>query len=392
MNILMISDVYFPRVNGVSTSIETFRKELFQRGASVTLIAPDYGGHEKEEDIIRIPSKQVMFDPEDRMMSYKSVLALKEDLGKKNFDLIHIQTPFVAHYAGIALAKALGLPKIVTYHTFFEEYLYHYIPFLPSSWMRAFARRFSRTQCNEVEGIVVPSSAMAATLEEYGVRKPLHLIPTGIPEAMFEEGDGAAFREKYGIAADIPMLLFVGRVAFEKNIEFLIHAANIARSKMPDLLLVIAGEGPALKSLEKLANSLRLEQNVKLIGYLDREKGLKDCYSAADAFVFASRTETQGLVLLEAMASGVPVIATAHMGTKDILKAESGAVVPGDEMHEFAEAMTDLLAKPGIRSERSLMVKRYAKSWSSGAMAEKMKALYGKMCKGSASGTPITVR
>ena len=392
MNVLMISDVYFPRVNGVSTSIETFRKELSQRGASVTLIAPDYGAHGEEKDIIRIPSKKVMFDPEDRMMSYRSIIALKEELRDREFDLVHIQTPFVAHYAGVAMAKELGVPKIVTYHTFFEEYLYHYIPFLPASWMRALARRFSRTQCNDVDGIVVPSHAMAKTLEQYGVQKPLHLIPTGIPEAMFESGERAAFREKYGIPHDTPVMLFVGRVAFEKNLEFLLHATDMARRKIPDLLLVIAGEGPALKSIEKLAGSLNLEKNVRMIGYLDREKGLRDCYSAADVFVFASRTETQGLVLLEAMAAGVPVISTAHMGTKDILKEESGAVVPQDDVTDFAEAITDMIHKVEVRSERALQAHRYARTWSSGAMADKMRDLYKNMKEGSSTGAPITVR
>jgi glycosyltransferase involved in cell wall biosynthesis len=392
MNVLMISDVYFPRVNGVSTSIETFRKELSRRGASVTLVAPDYGGHGEEEDIIRIPSKKVMFDPEDRMMSYGAILEQKEELRNRQFDLVHIQTPFVAHYAGVALAKELGLPKIVTYHTFFEEYLYHYIPFLPASWMRALARRFSRTQCNDVDGIVVPSHAMAKTLEQYGIQKPLHLIPTGIPEAMFESGERIAFRDKYGIAHDTPMMLFVGRVAFEKNIEFLLHATDLARRQIPELLLVIAGEGPALRSIEKLACTLRLEKNVRMIGYLDREKGLKDCYSAADLFVFASRTETQGLVLLEAMAAGVPVISTAHMGTKDILKEESGAVVPQDDIGEFAAAIVHMISEVEKRSERALQAHRYARIWSSGAMADKMRSLYKNMKEGSSTGASITVR
>ena len=382
MNVLMISDVYFPRVNGVSTSIETFRKELCERNAKVTLIAPDYGSHGNEDGIIRIPSKKVMFDPEDRMMAYKAIVRMKEELGAHKYDLVHIQTPFVAHYAGTALARALGIPKIVTYHTFFEEYLFHYVPFLPASWMKAFARRFSRNQCNEVDGIVVPSAAMADTLRNYGVKKPLHLIPTGIPDAMFEKGDGRAFREKNGIAQDAPVMLFVGRVAFEKNIEFLLHVTDIARKTLPELQLIIAGEGPAEKSIERMVKSMHLEQHVKMIGYMDRARGLKDCYGAADAFVFASRTETQGLVLLEAMAAAVPVISTAHMGTKDILKTESGAFVPQDDVNEFAEAVIRMLSDAEMRKERALQAHRYARTWSSGAMTEKLTKLYEGMNKG----------
>ena len=385
MNVLMISDVYFPRVNGVSTSIETFRNELAKRGAKVTLIAPEYSDHPGREDIIRIPSRTVMFDPEDRMMAYDSIKRLGRDLKAARFDLIHIQTPFVAHYAAISLARELELPTVVTYHTFFEEYLYHYVPFLPAAWMRGFARRFSRTQCNSVDAIVVPSSAMMKTLEEYGVNKPMHIIPTGIPEDMFAGGERDAFRRKHGIAMDAPVALFVGRVAFEKNIGFLLHATLHARKAIPNLVLVVAGEGPALKSLEKQVRAMRLEENVKLIGYLDREKQLRDCYAAADAFVFASRTETQGLVLLEAMAAGLPVVSTAHMGTCDILKPGSGSVVPDDDPESFAKGMVRVLSDEDLRKRMGIEARSYAAQWHSGVMAEKMKNLYQELTSGSST-------
>ncbi len=392
MNVLMISDVYFPRVNGVSTSIETFRNELLRKNAGVTVIVPAYGEDARQEGVIRIPSRGVMFDPEDRMMAYGAIMAQTDLLREQGFDIVHIQTPFVAHYAGIALAKALNLPTVVTYHTFFEEYLFHYVPFLPAEWLRGLARRFSRKQCNDVDAVVVPSNAMARTLADYGVEKPLHIIPTGIPGEMFSKGRRGAFRELHGIAESTPVMLFVGRVAFEKNIEFLLHAADIARKTVPELLLIIAGEGPAARSIEKLVKTLRLEDNVRLIGYMDRERLLKDCYSAADVFVFASRTETQGLVLLEAMAAGLPVISTAHMGTRDILKPNSGSVVPDDDPQSFAGEMVRVLSDRELRSELSVQAENYAEQWSAAAMAQKMMDLYGEMTAKSSTGAAIAVR
>ncbi|HKJ08090.1 MAG TPA: glycosyltransferase, partial [Gammaproteobacteria bacterium] len=170
MRILMISDVYFPRVNGVSTSIQTFRQAFEARGHTVSLIAPDYRqATDGTEDVLRIPSRQVLMDPEDFMMQRRSVRRLTDALRERNFDLLHIQTPFVAHYAGSALARQLGIPRVETYHTFFQEYLYHYVPFLPKSWMREAARKFSRWQCNAVDAVVVPSSAMLEVLRGYGV-------------------------------------------------------------------------------------------------------------------------------------------------------------------------------------------------------------------------------
>jgi len=160
MKILMLSDVYFPRVNGVSTSIQTFRRELQELGHEVWLVAPEYGQPMvHEQGIERVISRQVLFDPEDRMMRPRLLAQQLAMLRSCKFDLIHVQTPFVAHYAGLRLARRLGVPCVETYHTFFEEYLFHYLPFLPKGVWRVVARQFSRRQCNQLDGLVVPSRA-----------------------------------------------------------------------------------------------------------------------------------------------------------------------------------------------------------------------------------------
>jgi len=374
----MISDVYFPRVNGVSTSIETFRHDLHDLGIATALIAPDYAAAPApaEPDVIRIPARFLPLDPEDRMMRLAPIRELTARLREQRYDLIHIQTPFVAHYAGIELADALGVPRIETYHTFFEEYLFHYVPFLPRRWLRGFARRFSRIQGNQVDALIVPSRAMRERLAQYGVRRPMHVLPTGIPLARFAGGDGAAFRARFGIAPGRPTVAYVGRVAFEKNIDFLLRATALARRSVPDLLLVVTGEGPALKSLKRLARRLRIEDNVLFVGYLDRRSGLVDGYCAADAFVFASRTETQGLVLLEAMALGVPVVSTAVMGTRDILDAGRGALVSPDNEEDFASQMVRLLQNGEFRARLALEARDYAQEWNATTMARRLTDFY----------------
>ncbi|MBS1137560.1 MAG: glycosyltransferase [Proteobacteria bacterium] len=374
----MISDVYFPRVNGVSTSIETFRHDLHDLGIATALIAPDYAAAPApaEPDVIRIPARFLPLDPEDRMMRLAPIRELTARLREQRYDLIHIQTPFVAHYAGIELADALGVPRIETYHTFFEEYLFHYVPFLPRRWLRGFARRFSRIQGNQVDALIVPSRAMRERLAQYGVRRPMHVLPTGIPLARFAGGDGAAFRARFGIAPGRPTVAYVGRVAFEKNIDFLLRATALARRSVPDLLLVVTGEGPALKSLKRLARRLRIEDNVLFVGYLDRRSGLVDGYCAADAFVFASRTETQGLVLLEAMALGVPVVSTAVMGTRDILDAGRGALVSADNEEDFASQMVRLLQNGELRARLALEARDYAQEWNATTMARRLTDFY----------------
>ncbi len=388
LKILFISDVYFPRINGVSTSINTFVRQMQSLGHEVHLIAPDYEiatadeaknseANNNNDWIRRIPARSIYFDPEDKLMKYGEAMKLLPELEKEKYDIIHVHTPFVAHYLGLKLASALNIPCIETYHTFFEDYLHHYLPWVPKSLARCMARMISKRQCNAVNAIVAPSQPMLDVLRGYGVKVPAEVIPTGLQEHSFKEADGQAFRLKYGIALDRPMLLYVGRVAFEKNIHFLLEMTKILIEKRPDVLLVVTGEGPAEVSLHKLAKTLGLENNIKFIGYLDRSTELNACYESADIFVFASKSETQGLVLLEAMAQGTPVVAIAELGTASILIEGKGALIANDNTLEFAERVHQLLIYPEQRFELGRRAKAYAlEKWTAKLQAERMISFY----------------
>jgi len=299
---------------------------------------------------------------------------------------VHVQTPFIAHYAGLRIARELGVPCVATYHTFFEEYLYHYVPFAPRGLMRAFAREISRRQGNQVDALVVPSRAMLTALTDYGVRSPMTVLPTGIRCTELAGGDGAAFRQRHGIPAGRPLLVHIGRVAFEKNIEFLLRMLPAVRLRHPDVLLVIAGEGPALPRLKKIVNERHLEASVMFVGYLERATTLLDCFRAADVFVFASRTETQGLVLLEAMATGAPVVSIAEMGAIDILEAGRGAVVASHDEDAFAGAVCRLLDSPALRRQLSEEGVRYAAEWDASLKARQLEDFYTGVMDAHAAG------
>ena len=375
LQVAMISDVYFPRINGVSTSIETFRTAMRQHGVDVRLLVPDYDGQSNDPAIIRVPARKVPFDPEDRIASWKAMHQAARALARTS-DLIHIQTPFVAHYAGIAAARATGLPVVATYHTLFEEYLHHYLPIVPKYLTRSLARVMSRTQCNALDGLIVPSSAMCDRLKQYGVHTSMTVLPTGIPTQHFEQGDGHRFRQTLSISDSTPLLLFVGRVAHEKNIGFLLQVMKHVKLQHPLARLVITGEGPALQALKADAERLQLGESVIFIGYLDRSRELVDAYAAATAFVFASRTETQGLVLLEAMAAGAPVIALSEMGTADILRSGQGCIVPADTVEAFADAVIGLLSDQERRTRLSEQAVAYASQWSDQALAARLADFY----------------
>jgi glycosyltransferase involved in cell wall biosynthesis len=225
-------------------------------------------------------------------------------------------------------------------------------------------------------------------LRSYGINVPAQVIPTGLQDKSFEPADGNAFRAKYGIPLNKPMLLYVGRVAFEKNIDFLLGMAKVLSDERPDILLVVTGEGPAEKSLHQLAKSLNLQKNIQFIGYLDRETELNACYQAADVFVFASKSETQGLVLLEAMAQGTPVVAIAELGTASILIEGEGSLIATENTTEFASRVLQLLIYPEQCAALGLRAREYAlEKWTAKVQAERMIAFYQTLKPVTASTT-----
>ena len=378
MNILFISDVFFPRVNGVSTSINTFATELRALGHQVTLIAPSYTDEDKQEEwIVRVPSHKIYFDPEDRLMNFGKLKALLPWIRDKHFDVIHIHTPFTAHYVGIHFGKKLDIPVVETYHTFFEDYLHHYLPFIPQFISRKLARTISRRQCNAVDGIVSPSKPMLDVLKQYGIKTPAEVVATGLDESSFASVDGEHFRMSHDIPLAQPMLLFVGRVAHEKNIGFLLEMHVELIKKHPDALLVITGEGPAEESIKHSIEKLGISNKVRMIGYLDRSHELIACYKAADIFVFASKSETQGLVLLEAMAQGTAVVAIAELGTKSILIEGEGVLIAKDDINDFADKVSVLLSDAPKRQMIGEKGRQYAQEkWGVGVLAKKVAKFY----------------
>jgi glycosyltransferase involved in cell wall biosynthesis len=387
MKILLLSDVYFPRVNGVSTSIRTFAESLAGMGHAVTIVAPDYGnasGQAEHDgggayDVIRLPSRKVFFDPEDRLITGAALRAALARLEREPWDVIHVHTPFRAHRLGVKLARRIGRPIVETYHTHFEEYVGLYLPWLPSGLLRAFARNMSRRLCHEVDHIIVPSPQMVEVLHGYGIQTPHTVLPTGIDLAQFRAGSGAAFRLKHRIADDRPTLVTVSRLAREKNIGFLVEVTQRLLAEFPDLLFIVAGEGPDSERLKQLVTRQGLGDNVRFFGNLDRRSELLDCYRAGDVFVFASPTETQGLVLVEAMALGRPIVSTAVLGTATVLKDAGGARISREDPVEFAFHIAELLRSPEQREMLSAESLIDARIWSAEALMQRVVDLYASL-------------
>ncbi len=379
MRILMISDTYFPRISGVGTSIRSFRQGLELLGHEVDLLIPDYGSRTAEaRGIYRIPARKIPFFPEERFMQPRALLKIKSSLRARQYDILHIQTPFVAHYLGNHLARSLNLPVISSYHTYFEAYLGHYYGKIPGPLRKAMARIPSRKQCAAVNGLIVPSQAMAEVLWKYGVRTTTRVIPTGIRIEQQIRGmdDRRNFRARHHLDQQRPVLLYAGRMAPEKNIGLLLSMLKLLRAQFPDILLLLVGDGPARPLLEKEVQSSQLAQNVRFLGYLDHITELPQAYAAADLLVFASETETQGMVLLEALAAGLPIVAVPAMGAADVLRSGLGTRSAPAEANEFARICAEILVDGSLRQQLSTEARKLAQDWSESAMVAKLAEFY----------------
>lgn len=382
MNICLVTDTYLPRVNGVVQSIRSFAREFKRHGHRVFILAPRFPKYQDPEaDIWRFPSHYLFFDPEDRLANtwLPSSQALIRRLGEAKIDLIHTQTPFSLGMAAIGWARRFQIPLVHTYHTLFEAYVHLYIRILTEKAGRSLAARFSRWFCNQHDLNVVPSSPIKETLQGYGVTRPIVVNPTGIDLSPFQNLEGPRMRKQLGFGEQDILLLTMGRVAREKNLPFLFDVLERLAPRHPQARLVISGQGPALEETKAECTRRGLQDKVVFLGYLNR-KDWVDLYAAADLHLLASVTETQGLVLTEAMAAGTPCVAVAAMGVKDVM-AGGGGLAVGLNVEEFAAAVHRLLTDQDLYAAKVAEAKIQAQAWSIEAKAVEMLGHYQDLIK-----------
>ena len=312
MRIGLFTDTYFPQVSGVATSIRTLKSELEKLGHTVFIFTTTDKDVERYEDwqIVRIPSVP-FFAFKDRRVAYRGFSKALEIAKQYKLDIIHTQTEFSLGLLGIWIAKALKIPVVHTYHTQYEDYV-RYIAngmVIRPSMVKYIMRGFM----SDLDGVICPSEIVYDLLVKYKVPIEKRVIPTGIELAKFErpeigQEDLHHLREKLGITPDQTMLLSLSRVSYEKNIQAVLSALPDVLAEDPNVRLVVAGDGPYLGDLKAQAKKLGIEEAVIFTGMIaPSETALY--YKAADFFISASTSETQGLTYLETLASGTPLIA-----------------------------------------------------------------------------------
>lgn len=312
------TDTYFPQVSGVSTSIRTLKKELESKGHEVYIFTTtDPNVKELEPRIIRMPSVPFISFKERRVVVRGALYAyyIAKEL---ELDIIHTHTEFGLGLLGKYTAKSLDIPCVHTYHTMYEDYL-HYIAngkIIRPSHVRQFSKLFT----SHLSGIICPSQRVVDKLREYGIDVPMTIIPTGINVSQFTpvtEEVKTSVREAYGIREDELFLLSVSRISYEKNIQTVLNGMPEVIQALPHAKLLIVGDGPYKKELEKQVEALSLSEHVVFAGEIKNEE-ISPFYQAADVFVSASDSETQGLTYIESMAAQTKVVAKGNAYLNDL--------------------------------------------------------------------------
>ena len=341
MKIAMFSDTYVPQRNGVSTAVKLYKDKLEERGHEVYVFVPRYSKEEKrnEKNVIEYPAIRYVLEKEQRIAIFHPYVPFK--IKKMEFDIIHTHTPFSMGILAFLSAKLFDIPYIGTHHTMYEYYR-HYLPPIirPSLKM---TKALIREWCKKLDKVIAPTTEVKNVLVSYGVPEDhIVVIPTGIDVEKFQEPPKYNIKEMFDIEDGKKIILYVGRLGKEKNIPFLMKVFSKVR-KREDAVFLLIGYGPELESLEFLAEELGIENDVIFAGKQDREIVI-DAYKQADVFVFASYTETQGLVIIEAMAAGLPIVALGKLGVKDLLEGSNGGIMlPELNEEEFSEAILKLL-------------------------------------------------
>lgn len=314
MNIGLFSETYYPEINGVATSVFMLKQELEALGHNVYVFtttspgSPDY-----EHNVFRVPSVPCLLITERRVgMFYQPRLAAV--IKKLNLDIIHTNTEFSLGIFGRIIARELHLPIVHTYHTIYEDYT-HYLTHMRlfDNRAKAFARVFSKVCCNTVEQVIVPTEKVRKLLTDYHVTKDIAVVPTGIELRKFwpdtyTEWEIMEIRSRYNIGPQDKVILYLGRVSREKNIQELLEAMPEYLGSRPDARFVVVGSGPDREKMEKYAAGLPCSQRVLFTGAQPWDS-IGRFYQIGDVFVSASNSETQGLTYIEAMAAGLPVVA-----------------------------------------------------------------------------------
>lgn len=338
MKIIMMTNTYTPIVGGVERSISSFTDKFRQKGHDVLIVAPSFKDAPKhEKDVVRLPAIQKV-NGTDFSVNLPIPRILSDVFQEFKPDIIHSHHPFLLGDLALRMSSNHSVPIVFTYHTMFEDYI-HYLP-VHNEKVKRFVVELAAGYANLTHHVIVPSESVRDVLLERKVTTPITIIPTGINIKNFRQGNGKNVREKFSISDDSYVVGHLGRLAPEKNLEFLTNCVSQLLKKEKAAHFLVVGSGPSKSEIEKKFEDKGLTERLHFTGVL-RDQDLVDAYHAMDVFAFSSQSETQGVVLAETMAAGIPVVALDASGVREIVEDKvNGRLIDKEDEKEFISALS----------------------------------------------------
>lgn len=379
MRIGLFTNNYRPLTNGLATSVESFAQAFRRAGHEVTIVAPRYpGGCPPEPGVLRVPGFRAPTH-HAYVLPVASWPGVRRAVAALRLDIFHAQHPLLLGAAAARWARRSGRPLVFTYHTHYDRYA-HYVPG-PSRLVARLAVRQAVAFAQRADLVIAPGPAVARALQAHGVTTPVAIVPTGVT---LSAGSGnfspTEARRALGLDGGTPLCLSVGRLAREKNQAFLLAAFALILRGLPAAQLVLVGEGDDRPRLEGLARALGIAEHVRFVGAVPHE-AVGDYYLAADLFLFPSTSETQGIVVLEALAAGLPVIAVASDAAADLLGNGQGGILTPEEPVQFARGVVELWGQPERRQPMGMAGRDIAAGYAPDACAARMLGLYEELIR-----------
>lgn len=385
MKICMLTNTYLPHVGGVARSVSTFAEEFRARGNEVLVVAPNFPGKKlprrAEAMVVRVAAIQ-NFNGSDFAVRLPLAAALSERLDAFQAEIFHAHHPFLLGETALRLAANRNVPVIFTHHTRYEDYT-HYVG-TDSPTLRQAAINLSTEFANLCDGVIAPSESIARLIKKRGVTVPVRVVPTGIDVKAFTSGNGAGFRRKFNIPPEAFVVGHLGRLAPEKNLGYLAEAVALFIKQTPEARFLVIGGGPSEDTLKELFARHGIAERLVLAGK-QTGRAVSDAYAAMNVFAFASFSETQGLVLTEAMAAGRPVIALVASGVREVVRdGRNGILLPArTPASRFAEKLAHLHATPDLVRTLGEEARKTAETFSKERCADQALAYYDDIRRGT---------
>ena len=381
MKIAFFTNNYLPNVYGVPMSVETFRKEFESLGHEVFIFAPNYSDYQdKNRNVFRYPSLDINIKfrlPLGIPCSCKMDKIIKD----LEIDIIHSHHPNLLGSVAMKWAKKKNIPLVFTWHTLYDQYT-NFVPFLPAKFSANWIIKDAVKYANKADIVVAPTESLMPIIKKWGVTNS-NIIPvaTGVAEEEFLNVNRNEIRDRYSIKENEILLLLVSRLTAEKNIQFLFDAIVKVLKEDIDTKFMLVGDGYLVSELKDKVKKENLEDRIIFAGIVEREN-IKNYYAAGDIFVYASKSETQGMIITEAMYMGLPIVAVKATGIESLVENNLNGILTSENRNEFISAVKKLIENQDLREKMSVESSKIAREkYTSKICATKMLEVYSEAIK-----------